>query len=150
LSNVVYDSHSAASVGDISHWGNVGGGNGGGNKDKKHHEIINDHDYHFKVTIQLLEDGIQKLWKEQNKDINKNREIATSSMTDAGFRKLYTTMMFPLSYNILTFVFLMLGVPFFFSNHYQGSGLFYTGIIVGFLCFASILFDAYVIYRARR
>jgi hypothetical protein len=147
-SNVVYDGHSAESLGDVSHIGNVGSGNGGGSGGDK--DLAKSHSYHFKETIQIIEDGLQEAWKEQNKNINKNREHNVSSLTDAKFRKLATTMMFPVSQAILTFLGLIFGVPLLLSIYSKSNGFIYGGIAIGLLLLCSILFDAYIIYRSRK
>lgn len=149
MSNVVYDKHDANSLGDVSHalkdlepanWG----------KNKGNEDLINNHDYHFHSTIQIIEDGLQEQWKEQNKNINQNRENPVSSMTDAKFRKLYTTMVFPYVYNLLTVIFLFMFVPLLFSINIESDVFNYMGIAVATGMFASVIFDAYVIYRSKK
>lgn len=148
MSNVVYDSHSASSLGDVSQKGTVTVEKRSFGKQDEN--VINTHDYHFHVKIQLIEDGLQELWKEQNRDTNKNREIDVSSMTDARFRKLGTIMMFPVAYNILSVIIIFLFVPLLFAYKQETNYSVIVGLTIALLCFASICFDMYVMYRSRR
>lgn len=147
MSNVMFDKHSADSLGDVSHIGNVKSENRTSGSSEN---IANSQEYHFHSTIQHLEDGLQEQWKEQNRNMNKNRENAVSSMTDAKFRKLVTTMVFPVMYSIAIYIVAILLTPLLFAIKSDNNLFEYLGFIIGVFLFLNIFFDAYVIYRSRK
>lgn len=142
--------HDKYQVGDFSHYGDPS--NYGNNKSSgsSKNNGINSDDYHFHDKIQKIEDGIIEQWKEQNKAFNKNRSQPISSISDAKYRKLYTTMIGPVSANMAWGFLLVFVVPIFFSLQSEIPYVKPIGIFVGFLLAVNILFDAMIIYRIRK
>ena len=147
MSNVVFDRHSVESVGDISHIGNIKSSSNGKTSGD---DFVNSKEYHFHSTIQHIEDGLIEQWKEQNKNMNQNRETVVSSLTDAKFRKLGTTMVFPIFYNLGSLILLLSIVPLFFAFKSESNLMASIGTILGIGLFFNILFDAFIIYRVRK
>lgn len=146
MSSVVHGSHGMHSDGDLVNAFNLSKHK----KDKNGDNLANSNDYHFHSTIQHLEDGLQEQFKEQNRNMNKDRENPISSMTDAKFRKLVTTMSFPVFYNIFTMLLFFSVVPLMLSVKKEIPVVDYIAYTLGALLFLNILFDAYVIYRSRK
>lgn len=145
-SNVMYDGHGVESLGDMHQYGNINTEKA----QKAKENLANSQDYHFHATIQHLEDGLQEQWKEQNRNMNKNRTNPVSSMSDAKFRKLVTTMFVPVSYNTLNIMAIFFIAPLFFAFKSEGNLINLIGAGFIFILLANILFDAFVIYRARK
>lgn len=145
-SNVMYDGHGVDSLGDMHQYGNINTEK----KDTKKENIANSADYHFHSTIQHLEDGLQEQWKEQNRNMNKNRSNPVSSMTDAKFRKLITSMMFPVSYNMVCIAAMFFITPLFFAFRTHGHIAKLIGVAFMIILIANVFFDAFVIYRAKK
>lgn len=147
--SVVHSNHGANRDGDLGDFGQIGNGsNSNQNNPKDNH--VDGSDYHFHATMQQLEDGIQRQWQEQNKPINKDRTNLISGMTDAMYRKLYTTMATPVATNIFLVVVMLFITPLFFAFKSDNEYAFYIGTSVVLIIFANVLFDAMVIYRIRK
>lgn len=111
---------------------------------------INSKKYHFHSTIQEIEDGIYEQFKEQNKNLNKDRETAISSISDAMYRKLYTAMFFPVLTDILIVFSIYLFVPLLLSVKVYSTVFSTIGIFLFIFLFCNILFDGYVVYRIKK
>ena len=142
--------HDKHQLGDFSHYGDPARFGNSGNSGGKKNSGINSDDYHFHDKIQKLEDGIIEQWKEQNKSFNKNRTQPISSISDAKYRKLYTSMIGPVSANMAWGFILIFIVPLFFSLQNDLPYVKPIGIFVCFVLFINILFDAMIIYRVRK
>lgn len=127
---------------------NSGSSNSGSSESK---DIgINSKKYHFHSTIQEIEDGIYQQFLEQNKNLNKDRETAISSISDAMYRKLYTAMFLPVLSNILIVFAIYFFVPILLSIKSYSSVFNALGIFLFIFLFCNILFDGYVVYRIRK
>lgn len=147
-----HNPHGVHKVGDLSSYGDPNNFVGGAAKEARDYGI-NSKKYHFHATIQELEDGIIEQWKEQNKNFNKDRELTASSISDATYRKIYTTMVAPVMKNIMFVIGLYILVPILISlnlpkiNHVY---IHYLAIFLAMFFVSNYLFDGYIVYRIRR
>lgn len=150
--NNSHNPHGVHKVGDFSSYGDPSLFTSA-NKNEQKDFGINSKQYHFHVIIQELEDGIIELWKEQNKNFNKDRELQASSLSDAKFRKIYTTMITPVFKNVLFVICLYLFIPLLFSvNIPKINNVYidYIAVFTGIVLLSNYLFDGYIVYRIRR
>jgi len=147
---ITHNDHGAGMDGDLSSYGHMSGNSSSSNTPTHGRDGIDSHEYHFHSTIQKLEDGIQELWKENNKPINSDRTNLISSMSDAMFRKLVTTMVKPVVINLVYIMLMLFISPLFFSFKTEKPFVLYGGIALALFIFANILFDAMIIYKIRK
>lgn len=145
--------HNAASTTHVNHdhifQSKNGGSSNSGSSEPK--DIgINSKKYHFHSTIQEIEDGIYQQFLEQNKNLNKDRETAISSISDAMYRKLYTAMFFPVLSDILIVFAIYFIVPVLLSIKAYSTVFNAIGVFLFIFLFCNILFDSYVVYRIRK
>jgi hypothetical protein len=142
--------HGIHKDGDFSSYGDIENFASSKARNEKKDFGINSKKYHFHATVQELEDGIYEQFKEQNRNFNKGREVMISSVSDAMYRKLYTSMIYPIMLNTFFLISVYLFVPLILSINIFTNYFTYLALFLGLFFILNIYFDAYVVYRIRK